>query len=217
MDSGMMQRHMAPIPAEYADLTNPLAADAESLARGKEIYQTNCLACHGEQGLGDGPAAANLNPAPASIAHTAQMLSDAYLFYRLSEGGGFAPFNSAMPAWKDKLSEDERWEVINYVRSLGGNGMMNDGGMMEGGEMMGGGMMRGGGVMAYRLGWMLLGWVLVLAVLAAVVVGLVWAGRRAGGASRPPETPLDILKRRYAQGEISAEQFEAMKRRLSEK
>jgi mono/diheme cytochrome c family protein len=224
MDPGMMQRHMASIPPEYADLTNPIPAEAESLARGKEIYEANCVACHGAGGWGDGPAAASLTPPPAQVAHTAQMLSDAYLFYRISAGGGFAPFSSAMPAWKEKLNEAERWDVINYVRSLGGNGMMgnasdgmmNGSGMMEGDGMMGGIMMGGGMMMTFMLGWMILGWALVLAVLAAIVVGIVWVVRRASGDSRSLGSPLDILKRRYARGEVSAEQFEAMKRQLAE-
>lgn len=55
------------------------------------------------------------------------MLSDDYLFYRISEGGNVAPFNSAMPAWKEILTETERWDVINYTRSLGGEDMMGDG------------------------------------------------------------------------------------------
>ena len=75
--------------------------------------------CHGETGLGDGVAAAGLNPAPPSIAMTSQMLGDDYMFWRISEGGAMEPFNSAMPTWKAVLSEDQRWDVINYVRSLG--------------------------------------------------------------------------------------------------
>jgi hypothetical protein len=69
--------------------------------------------------MGDGPTAAGLDPAPAPIAHTSQMMSSSYLFYRISEGGAMAPFNSAMPSWKDVLGEEERWHVLNYVQALG--------------------------------------------------------------------------------------------------
>ena len=219
MDEGMMERHMAPIPAEYAGLTNPIAPDAASLARGKVIYEANCAACHGASGLGDGPAAESLDPPPAPIAHTSQMLSEAYLFYRVSEGGNFAPFNSAMPAWKEKLREDERWAVINYIRSLEDEGMMGNmpNGMRNDDQMTpGDGILLGGGMTMLMLGGMMLSCVVALAALAAVAVGLIWVARRASGNVRP-ESPLDILKRRYARGEISAEQFETMKRQLDEK
>ena len=178
MDEGMMQRHMATIPAEYAHRTNPVTADAESLARGETIYKTNCTVCHGSTGLGDGPAAANLDPPPAPIAHTAQKLSDAYLFYRISEGGDFAPFNSAMPMWRDKLSETERWDVINYVRSLGSDGLMN-----------GGGMMMGGGMWWTMAPWWFLGWAVLIGVIIAVVLVVTWAVRRSGRSAEPGETP----------------------------
>jgi len=204
MDEGMMQRHMAPIPAEYASLTNPVPADSESLAGGKANYETYCAACHGESGRGDGPAAADLDPPPAPIAHTARMLSDVYLFYRVSEGGNFAPFNSAMPAWKGTLDETERWDVINYVRSLAGSGMMN-------GEMMGGSMM-----WWMMAPWWFLGWALAIAVIAAIVFAVVWTVRRSNRSAQTRETPLEILKRRFAQGEITSDQFEAMKRQLDE-
>ena len=205
MDAGMMQRHMATLPAEYVNRTNPIAADTESQARGKTNYEANCLVCHGNIGQGDGPAAANLDPPPAPIAHTAQMLSDAYLFYRISEGGDFAPFNSAMPMWKDKLSESERWDVINYIRSLGSNSMM-----------AGGGTMMGSGMWWTMAPWWFLGWALLIGVIVAIVLVIVWVIQRAGRSPQSVETPLDILKRRYARGEISDEQFETMKRQLSE-
>jgi mono/diheme cytochrome c family protein len=117
--SGMMARHMATVPAEYAGLTNPIPADEESLARGAETYANLCATCHGDGGMGDGPAGASLDPAPAPIAHTSQMLGDDYLFWRISEGGAMEPFNSAMIAWKGSLDEEARWDVINYVRALG--------------------------------------------------------------------------------------------------
>jgi len=79
-----------------------------------------------------------------------------------------------------------------------------------GGGMMGGGMM--GGMMAP---WLLLGWALVIGVIAAIMIALVWTVRRSGGSGQRAETPLEILKRRFAKGEIMPEQFETMKRQLS--
>jgi mono/diheme cytochrome c family protein len=118
--SGMMGRHHATIPAEYSDLQNPVLADKGSLARGEEIYATQCATCHGDEGLGDGPGGTALDPAPAPIAHTARMLADGYLFWRISEGGAMSPFDSAMPSWKAALDEEARWDVINYVRVMSG-------------------------------------------------------------------------------------------------
>ena len=115
-DSGMMSRHHAAVPPEYAGLTNPIPADSQSLERGAALYATNCASCHGDGGMGDGPAASALDPAPAPIAHSSQMLADDYLFWRLSEGG--TPFGTTMPAWKI-LDEQARWDMINYMRALG--------------------------------------------------------------------------------------------------
>ncbi len=206
MDPGMMDRHMAPIPPDYAGLSNPVPADAETLARGQAVYAENCATCHGESGWGDGPAANGLNPPPAPLAHTAAMLSDAYLFYRVSEGGGFSPFNSAMPAWKDKLSETERWEVIHYIRGLSAGSMDT---MMSGGSPMGG---LGTGMM----GWIWLVWLGAAVLLVMLIIVGLWALRRPAAGGSAGDNPLAILKRRYARGEISFEQFEAMKQKLKE-
>ena len=117
--SGMMARHHATIPEPYHGLANPVPAEQASLDRGAELYSTLCASCHGDGGMGDGPAGASLDPAPAPVAHTSQMMGDDMLFWRISEGGGMAPFDSAMPAWKDALDEQARWDLINYVRALG--------------------------------------------------------------------------------------------------
>lgn len=114
--SGMMERHQATIPAEYAGLTNPIEADEESLARGAEAY-ASCATCHGDTGLGDGPAADAFDPAPSNIAHTSQMMGDDYFFWRISEGGG--QFGTLMPAWEATLDEQTRWDLINYIQALG--------------------------------------------------------------------------------------------------
>jgi mono/diheme cytochrome c family protein len=115
--SGMMNRHHAQVPEAFAGLTNPIDENNESLTRGEEIYTTHCATCHGDYGNGDGPGGASLDPAPAAIAHTSQMMSDAYLFWRITEGG--ISFGTGMLPFRDILDEEERWEVINYVRALG--------------------------------------------------------------------------------------------------
>jgi mono/diheme cytochrome c family protein len=116
--SGMMARHHAAIPAEYAGLTNPVVADEASLERGADLYALHCASCHGDGGMGDGPAGAALDPVPAPIAHTSQRMGDDYFFWRTSEGG--AEFSTTMPAWKTALDEEAIWDVVNYVQALGG-------------------------------------------------------------------------------------------------
>jgi len=125
-DSALAQRHRAPIPAEYAGLTSPVTADEESLARGQAAYGV-CATCHGDTGLGDGPAGAAFDPAPVNIAHTSQMMGDDYLFWRITDGG--AEFQTLMPAWADALDEQTRWDLINYVRALGSGTVLPGRGM----------------------------------------------------------------------------------------
>lgn len=104
-------------PAEYADKKNPQAGKADAIEVGKSIYNINCASCHGEKALGDGPAAASLNPKPKSLAEDGA-LSDAYLYWRIAEGGMMEPFRSTMPAWKTFLSEEQIWQVVAYLRTL---------------------------------------------------------------------------------------------------
>jgi mono/diheme cytochrome c family protein len=112
-------REAAPIPAEYTGKTNPAPDDAASIDRGQKVYTSNCQTCHGQKGLGEGSTGSVLQPPASPIAQTSQTLPDDYLFWRISEGGAQEPFNSAMPSWKNILSEQDIWDVINYVRSLG--------------------------------------------------------------------------------------------------
>ncbi len=117
---GGMDHMHAEVPEEYAGKTNPFAGDADAIAAGEQIFQTYCVACHGTEGKGDGPAAATLDPKPANLADSMMMsmTTDDYLFWRVNEGGAMEPFNSAMPAWKGALSEEQIWQVISYVRTL---------------------------------------------------------------------------------------------------
>lgn len=115
----MRARHNLPIPEEYAELTNPIEADEESLARGKRIYLALCASCHGIAGLSDSNLIDTLeiDPPPSPIALTSQMTSDAYWFWRVSEGG--LEFGTAMDPWKGVLTDEYIWDLLNYVKSLG--------------------------------------------------------------------------------------------------
>lgn len=137
--AGMRTRHHASIPAEYAGQRNPLGLDEAVLAAGEALYLANCASCHGETGLGDGPAGAGLDPLPAPLAHSGMMLADDYLYWRIAEGGVEAPFDSAMPAWKAILSEQETWQVVSYLRGLNQEWINQDGsvGRGPGRDMMG--------------------------------------------------------------------------------
>lgn len=101
--------------AYWRSLPNPVPADAASLARGEQVYQANCAGCHGLGGRGDGPAGIGLRPPPADFrVHLAAGHTDRELFEWVTNGVA----GTAMPAWGDRLSEQERWDVINYVRAL---------------------------------------------------------------------------------------------------
>jgi mono/diheme cytochrome c family protein len=106
------------IDPKYAYAANPLRPDAENLAAGRKLFETNCATCHGTGGLGDGPAAKGLNPPPPNIAATARMpmTTDAYLYWTVAEGG--VPLRTAMPPFKDALKPEEIWQVILYLRRL---------------------------------------------------------------------------------------------------
>lgn len=93
---------------------NPIAANAESIAAGKDLYATNCVPCHGSTGLGDGPSAAGLNPPPADLRSHVPLHGDGQLFQFIS--GGFP--GSAMPAFNGKMSDTQMWNLVNYLRSL---------------------------------------------------------------------------------------------------
>ncbi|GAB1471858.1 hypothetical protein MASR2M66_27360 [Chloroflexota bacterium] len=100
------------VPAEYAGKTNPLGADAATA--GAAIFETNCVACHGPQGHGDGPAGAALDPAPKNLPELAAQVGDDYLHWRINTGVD----GSAMVAWKGILTDDQIWQVVAYIHTL---------------------------------------------------------------------------------------------------
>jgi mono/diheme cytochrome c family protein len=104
-------------PARAARKKNPIPADAKSIATGKSVYAGQCLSCHGPAGRGDGPAAKDLNPKPRNLSDPAiQSQTDGSMFWKLTEG------RKPMPTFEKLISEDDRWNVINYVRTLAAKG-----------------------------------------------------------------------------------------------
>ena len=118
----------ADVPTAYSNAHIPdrLWTDPATIARGKGLYTTKCAVCHGENGDGKGPAAASLTLKPGDFTDrkmVAEMAGN-YWVWRVSEGGLVEPFKSkgsAMPAWKNELSMDDRWAVIAYAHTLSGH------------------------------------------------------------------------------------------------
>lgn len=99
-----------PAPAE--------AGDEAAVIRGEAIYQAQCAACHGATGQGDGPEAAGLNPPPADFTSPLHRIHGARDLIFWVENG--IP-GSAMPAFGDRLSDQEIADVVAYVQSLAGD------------------------------------------------------------------------------------------------
>jgi mono/diheme cytochrome c family protein len=100
-------------PAAEAGKKNPVAVNESSLAAGQKIYLKRCVACHGKTGNGDGPNAADLGIHPAKLSDPAvREQTDGALFWKITVG------KKPMPNYGSRLSSTDRWNVINYVRSL---------------------------------------------------------------------------------------------------
>jgi copper transport protein len=97
-------------------LVNPIPPNFDSLAAGQELYEANCFPCHGTSGAGDGPVGITLNPPPADLTvHTAPGVHpDGQLYEWVTNGFP----GSVMPTFGDILSDEERWNVVNYIRTL---------------------------------------------------------------------------------------------------
>ena len=105
---------------EDADKTkNPTMPTTESVAKGKELYlertKGNCIFCHGETGSGNEANLAKLRRKPADISNKERMtaMTDGEVFWKISKG-----ITGIMPAGEKRMTEEERWHVVNYVRTL---------------------------------------------------------------------------------------------------
>ena len=103
---------LAPVPAEYAGLTNPLGAEA--VDAGAEVFRTNCATCHGPEGHGDGVAGQSLNPRPGNLAEIQTRAGDDYLFWRIHDGKP----GTSMVAWRGILTDEQIWQAVSFIRTL---------------------------------------------------------------------------------------------------
>jgi mono/diheme cytochrome c family protein len=108
-------------PSPYREMTNPYAADdAERIDAGFRRFKTLCARCHGPSADGNSPVGKALDPPAGNLTDPKVMnhVTDGYLYWRISEGGDFEPFNSSMIPWGEDLSEEDRWNIILWIRSL---------------------------------------------------------------------------------------------------
>ncbi|MGH7720624.1 MAG: c-type cytochrome, partial [Gemmatimonadaceae bacterium] len=93
-----------------------LPEEALSLASGRELYARNCASCHGERGMGDGPAARGMNPPPSPLGDaTAMVDATPALLYRVISVG---IAGTQMAGWATQLSPQQRWNIVAYLHSL---------------------------------------------------------------------------------------------------
>jgi mono/diheme cytochrome c family protein len=93
-------------------LTNPVAADDSSIARGGRKYQRTCLPCHGTGMKGDGPVAARFMPPPDLLGASARGRADGFIYSYIRNGG------AVMPSYGAQVTAREAWDVVNYLRHM---------------------------------------------------------------------------------------------------
>jgi len=107
------------LPDDADRTKNPVPTSPESVAKGKELYlnkdKGNCVFCHGETGAGNEANLPNLRRKPADISSKERMstMTDGEVFWKVSKG-----IQGIMPAGEKRMTEEERWNVVNYARTL---------------------------------------------------------------------------------------------------
>lgn len=100
-------------PASADAIKNPFANNEDATKKGKKLYNQLCSICHGDKGKGDGVAGVALTPKPGNFTtDKVQSQSDGALFWKMTNG------RAPMAAYKDLIKEEERWQLVNYIRTL---------------------------------------------------------------------------------------------------
>ena len=101
------------VPAKYEKMTNPEEASKENISLGKNLYSKHCKSCHGKDGLGDGPKADEVDGNLGDFSSEEfQSQSDGALFYKSYIG------RKDMPNFEKKMSEEDMWLTVHYMRTL---------------------------------------------------------------------------------------------------
>lgn len=102
-----------PAPAAAIAVKNPVKSDAISIKDGRELYIKNCKSCHGDEGKGDGTKARNLDISCSDFSIAAfKKTTDGEVFWKMTEG------RKPMPSFSKKLTDAERWAIVNYIRTF---------------------------------------------------------------------------------------------------
>lgn len=102
---------------QYQGARNPFPDDDVTVGEGRATYAANCASCHGATGMVDGDAGWALNPSPALLAYLIQtpMAIEEYMLWSVAEGG--KQFGTGMPAFKDRLTRDQIWKIVTFMRA----------------------------------------------------------------------------------------------------
>jgi mono/diheme cytochrome c family protein len=105
------------VPPDEKARKNPLTTSEANITAAKKIYEDRCVNCHGDTGKGDGSEAMMYDPAPADLTDAAQMskVTDGEIYYQITQG------RKPMPSFKNRLTENERWQLVLLVRSFAAN------------------------------------------------------------------------------------------------
>ena len=109
--SGRLPAENAAEPPQEPAPASKIATDAKSLAHGRKMYETHCMACHGKDGKGNGDAAIALLERPSDLSDITEE-SDNSLFSVITRG------RRPMPRFGKILSEEQRWRIIRYIRTF---------------------------------------------------------------------------------------------------
>lgn len=100
-------------PSSADEIVNPLKNDVNATTNGKKTFKMLCVVCHGAKGKGDGIAGAGITPKPTNLTTAeVQSQSDGAIFWKMEEG------RPPMASYKTAIPEKNRWELINYIRTL---------------------------------------------------------------------------------------------------